>query len=67
MSANDGIAASAGDSGPAETKPKTEKELKKEAARLAKLEKFKAKQEKQQEKQSKADGDEVSRRKIFNF
>ncbi|CAL1537812.1 unnamed protein product [Lymnaea stagnalis] len=33
-------------------KPKSEKELKKEAARLAKLEKFKAKQEKQQTKTS---------------
>ena len=59
MSANEGIAASAGDPGPTENKVKTEKELKKEAARLAKLEKFKAKQEKQQEKQSKADGEEV--------
>ncbi|KAK3767320.1 hypothetical protein RRG08_050870 [Elysia crispata] len=63
MSANEGIAASAGDPGPTENKVKTEKELKKEAARLAKLEKFKAKQEKQQEKQSKADGEETKSKK----
>ncbi|RUS83285.1 hypothetical protein EGW08_008965 [Elysia chlorotica] len=55
MSANE--SASAGDPGTDENKPKTEKELKKEAARLAKLEKFKAKQEKQG-KQTKTEGDE---------
>ncbi|GFS27181.1 valine--tRNA ligase [Elysia marginata] len=65
MSAKEDAAASAGDSGQTETetKPKTEKELKKEAARLAKLEKFKAKQEKQQVKQNKGDGDEAKSKK----
>ncbi|GFN82680.1 valine--tRNA ligase [Plakobranchus ocellatus] len=60
MSAKEDIAAA---SPAGEAKPKTEKELKKEAARLAKLEKFKAKQEKQQEKQNKTEGDEAKAKK----